>query len=74
MHRPTVYLITSQKAALAHIAKVSGRSEAELIREGVDLVTSRHTPRELRLPLFASDQPTLAEHVDEALRAFGDQR
>lgn len=73
MQRTTVYLTSSQKAALACIAKLSGRSEAELIREGVELVTLRHAASDLRLPLFASDQQTLAEHFDEALRAFGDQ-
>jgi len=34
-------LTERQKRALERSAKAEGRSEAELIREGVDLVTSR---------------------------------
>jgi hypothetical protein len=41
--RPTtVYLTDGQKRALERAAKAAGRSEAELIREGVELVTARH--------------------------------
>src|SRR5258706_10103648 len=42
MEKTTVYLTESQKRALSQAAKVSGRSEAELIREGIDTVTSKH--------------------------------
>ena len=73
MVKTTVYLTDLPKAALERTAKLSGRSEAELIREGVELVTSRHSISELRLPLFASDSPDVAEHVDEALRGFGER-
>jgi hypothetical protein len=72
MERTTVYLTERQKRSLERAARVSGRSEAELIREGVELVTARHGIAEPRLPLFESGQPDLAEHVDEALRGFGE--
>ena len=36
MEKTTVYLTRQQKAALASAAEAEGRSEARLIREGVD--------------------------------------
>jgi hypothetical protein len=72
MERTTVYLTETQKRNLERAARLSGRSEAELIREGVDVVSSRHQAAEPRLPLFESGQPGLAERVDEALEGFGE--
>jgi hypothetical protein len=72
MEKTTVYLTDDQKRALERAARVSGRSEAELIREGVELVTERHAVAEARLPLFESGQSDLAEHVDDALTGFGE--
>ena len=45
MEKTTVYLTTEQKAALARAAEAEGRSEARLIRAGIDAVTSRHRSR-----------------------------
>ena len=42
MEKSTVYLTSEQKAALARAAQSEGRSEARLIRAGVDLVIARH--------------------------------
>ena len=61
MERTTVYLTEAQKRALERAARLSGRSEAELIREGVEVVTGRHQIAEPVLPLFESGQPDLAE-------------
>jgi hypothetical protein len=72
MEKTTVYLTEAQKRALARAARTVGRSEAELIREGVELVTARHAVAEPRLPLFESGQPDLAAHVDDALAGFGE--
>jgi len=72
MEKTTVYLTEAQKRALAHAARTAGRSEAELIREGVELVTARHAVAEPRLPLFESGQPDLAADVDGALAGFGE--
>lgn len=72
MERTTVYLTEHQKRALERAAKAAGRSEAELIREGVDLVTGRLQAAEARLPLFESGQPDLAGRVDEELVGFGE--
>jgi hypothetical protein len=73
MERTTVYLTEAQKRGLERAARLTGRSEAELIREGVDVVTSRHHLAEPCLPLFESGQPDLAERVDEALDGFGER-
>jgi len=73
MERTTVYLTEAQKRALERAAKASGRSEAELIREGVDVVTSQVRVAEPVLPLFDSGLTDLAEHVDEALEGFGER-
>lgn len=72
MHRTTVHLPDDLKASLARAAAAEGRSEAELIREGVQLVTVGHPAAPPSLPLFSSDDPTLAERVDEALEGFGE--
>ncbi len=71
MEKTTVYLSDDLKQALRRAARASGRSEAELIREGIGLVTGAHQVAEARLPLFESRQPDLAERVDEALTGFG---
>jgi hypothetical protein len=42
MDKTTVYLTSQQKAALAQAAQAAGRSEAALIRAGIDAVVSRH--------------------------------
>lgn len=73
MEKTTVYLSGELKGALRRAAAATGRSEAELIREGVGLVTGTHRVAEPRLPLFESGQPDLAERVDEALGGFGER-
>ncbi len=72
MRRTTVYLPDDLKIALEHAASTSGRSEAELIREGVEYVASRVASPRPRLPLFDSGDPTLAERAEELLDGFGD--
>jgi hypothetical protein len=73
MEKTTVYLTTGQKRALARAAKASGRSEADLIRDGIETVTSRHQVAEPTLPLFESGEPDLAERVDDLLDGFGER-
>ena len=48
MEKTTLYHTTEQKAALARAAEAEGRSEARLIRAGIDAVTSRHWSAEAR--------------------------
>jgi hypothetical protein len=73
MEKTTVYLSEDLKRALRRSAKSTGRSEAELIREGIGLVTGTHRIAEPKLPLFSSGQPDLAERVDELLHGFGER-
>jgi hypothetical protein len=73
MDKTTVYLPAELKAALRRAARRRNTSEADLIRQGVAMVTAEETPRPPRLPLFESGQPELATHVDEALRGFGER-
>lgn len=73
MEKTTVYLPDELKTALRRASRASGRSEADLIREGIGLVTGTHRVAEPRLPLFESGQPDLAEHVDELLAGFGER-
>ena len=72
MKKTTVYLPEDLKSALGRVAAQTWRSEAELIRETIrDLVRDSEPPR-LRLPLFSSDDPTLARRFEEELRGFGE--
>lgn len=71
MEKTTVYLTADQKRALARVAAIERRSEADLIREGIESVTQRHRVAEPTLPLFASGDPDFASKVDELLDGFG---
>jgi hypothetical protein len=73
MRKTTVYVSDRLKSQLARAAVESGRSEADLIREGIEIVSARTGRAEPRLPLFASGQPDLAERVDEHLAGFGER-
>jgi hypothetical protein len=73
MHRTTVYLPEKLKAALERTARARNASEADLIREGVAHVTREHEVPDPIIPLFRSEDPDLAEKLDEALRGFGEQ-
>jgi hypothetical protein len=73
MEKTTVYLTTEQKRSLARAAVAEGRSEADLIREGIDAVTARHRAAEPTLPLYESGAPDMAERADEYLSGFGER-
>ncbi len=73
MNKTTVYLPADLRRALREAAQSSGKSEAQLIREGIAQVTAgTPTPRP-RVPLFESGDPTLADRVDEAMTGFGER-
>lgn len=46
MEKTTIYLTAEQKAALTSAAREQGRSEARLIREGIDRVLTRDSAAE----------------------------
>lgn len=72
MRQTAVYLEDSQLTGLKHTSRKLGRTEADLIREGLDLVLARY-----RDPIGEIDLPTahgggnLAGRVDELLDGFG---
>jgi len=68
MEKSTVYLTAAQKDALARTAQAEGRSEATLIRTGIDIVTARHRVGESAVPLVAADHPAEAVTQDSSRR------
>lgn len=72
MEKTTVYLPSELKRALERAAQLEGRSEADLIREGVAVVVEPHRVAEPTLPLFSSGTGDLASRVDELLEGFGE--
>ena len=58
MEKTTVYLTTEQKAALADAARAEGRSEARLIRDGIDELLVRHRSGEVTVPLAGDASPS----------------
>ena len=73
MEKTTVYLSDRQKQALKRAALATGRSEADLIREGIETVTAAHRIAEPTVPLFDSGRPDLAIRADELLEGFGEE-
>jgi len=73
VEKTTVYLTDELKAALRRAAHATGRSEADLIREGIGVVVGTHRVAEARLPLFQSGQPDLADRAEEYLAGFGER-
>lgn len=73
MEKTTVYLPDSLKQALRRESEATGRSEADLIREGIGLVTGALRVAKPTLPLFESGIPDLAVRTDEFLEGFGER-
>ena len=70
--RTTIYLPEDLKSSLARAAHEEGRTEADVIREGLEIyLRSRYA--EPRVPLFTSGKADLAERVDELLAGFGEE-
>lgn len=70
MVRTTVYLPEGLKDELVR-ASGSGRSEPELLRDGVRSVVEAQGTARPRIPLFTSDDGSLAERAAECLVGFG---
>jgi len=70
--RTTVYLPEDLKSTLARAAEEEGRTEADLIREGIERLLRSRNP-EPRVPLFTSGKPDLAKNVDKLLAGFGEE-
>jgi plasmid stability protein len=72
VNKTTVYLPDDLKQALKRTAAASGRSEADVIREAITLVTSRAERPRPKGALFESGKPSIARHIDDALVGFGE--
>ena len=71
MKKTTVYLPDELKRRLAEAAAASGKSEADLIREGIEQIVEIELTPLPRAPLWSAEGG-LAEHVDEILaEGFG---
>lgn len=66
MEKTTVYLSSEQKAALSRAAEAEGRSEATLIRAGIDVVTGRSRIGEVAAPYAVADAATTHESAEPA--------
>jgi hypothetical protein len=73
MYKTTVYLPEELKRQLSRAAEETGRSEAELIREGVRLVVDSSAPPAPTIGILVSDDPHFAERVDDHLVGFGER-
>lgn len=71
MEKTTVYLPNDLKVALERVARETGRSEAELIRDGIKLAIERHLPPAPTVPILVSEDPSFAERTEEHLTGFG---
>lgn len=67
--KTSVYLDPDQVAELKRTAEATGRSEADLIREGVELALLHHrvVRRSRPRPTFDSGDPEFASRADELL-------
>lgn len=71
MQKTTVYLPDDLKQALGRLASETGRSEAELIREGIRLALAQRVPPAPTIGILVSADPHFAEQSDEYLSGFG---
>ena len=73
MIKTSVYLDEAQKARLDEAAVVSGRSQAELIREGVDQVIQDHLRVRPRMKARAH-APEVVGSTEELLADLGSDK
>lgn len=73
MRKTTLYLPDDLKAELQQAAIETGRTEADIIREGIRLALVQFAPPPPTIPIFVSDDPHFAERVDEYLAGFGER-
>jgi hypothetical protein len=70
MRKTSVYLDEPRGRRLAATAEHTGRSQSQLIKEGVDLVVAKYgTGRRMLTPVVHSGRPL--EDVDVLLEDFG---
>jgi hypothetical protein len=72
MHKLTVRISEALKRELERAAVATGRSEADLVCEGIRLIIAELAPPTPHFGAFDSGDPTLADRVDELLTGFGE--
>lgn len=70
MVKTSVYLDETQKAQLDEVAALSGRSQADLIREGIDQVIQTHLRVRPRMKARA-DAPELVGRTEALVADLG---
>jgi hypothetical protein len=72
MHKTTVYLPDRLRQGVSRMARATGRSEADVIRQAIaELVAGERQRPRPRGALFVSGDPGLSEEVDKPLEGFG---
>jgi hypothetical protein len=70
MTKTSVYVDERQKADLEAAAAASGRSQADLIRDGIEYVTQQHLRRRPMMKAVARGA-TVLDRADELMAEFG---
>ena len=68
MQKTTVYLPDELKAALERLAVQTGRSEADLIRDGIRLAVIQAEPLTPTIGIMVSEDPHFAERAERHFR------
>lgn len=71
--KTTIYLPDELKRELERIAEAQGRSEADIIREGIRLAIDKCAPPMPTLWTFSANDPDFIDRIDELLDGFGEQ-
>jgi muconolactone delta-isomerase len=71
MIKTTVYIPDDLKRELKRVADEQGRSEADIIREGIRLAVERRTPPLPTFGIFDCGDPNLLDRIDELMEGFG---
>jgi hypothetical protein len=72
MRKTTLYLPDELKKRIEKVARTSGKSEADVIRDAISNAMAAGAPVP-RIPLMAAGlgDPTIAANVDALLESFG---
>jgi hypothetical protein len=71
MVKTSVYLDEQQKLDLDRVSQLTGRSQADLIRDGISQVIHDHLARRPRMRARFHD-PALVGNTEELLEGFGE--
>ncbi|HEX3579922.1 MAG TPA: CopG family transcriptional regulator [Thermoanaerobaculia bacterium] len=73
MRKTTIYLPDELKKRVEKVARASGKSEADVIRDAINDATMVARAPVPRIPLTNAGlgDPTIAENVDALLESFG---